>query len=91
LWDLSLTRSWGNSPATARQKELIRKYQPCYDPERLTKFEAGQILTRCFADGSGYEPPTAKQIYVLRQHGYEVSGLSKYDAMKIIRRFKKND
>ena len=88
LWDLNLTRSWGTSPATDKQKELIRRYIPSYDPESLTKFEAGQVLTRCFADGSAYEPPTAKQIYVLRQNGYEVDGLSKYDAMKIIRRLK---
>ena len=45
-------------------------------------------MTRCFAEGAGYERPTAKQIYVLRQNGYEVEGLSRYDAIKIIRRLK---
>ena len=88
LWDLNLTRSWGSSPATEKQKALIRKYIPSYDPERLTKFEAGQILTRCFADGSAYEPPTTRQIYVLRRNGYAVGGLSKYDAIKLIGRLK---
>ena len=88
LWDLNLTRSWGNAPATDKQKALIRRYIPSYDPESLTKFEAGQVLTRCFAEGAGYERPTAKQIYVLRQNGYEVEGLSRYDAIKIIRRLK---
>ena len=88
LWDLNLTRQWGNSEATDKQKALIRKKLPDFDVSSLTKFEAAQILTRCFANSPSYEPPTSKQIYVLRSHGYEVEGLSKYDAMKIIRRLK---
>ena len=88
LWDLNLTRQWGNSEATDKQKALIRKKLPEFDVSSLTKFEAAQILTRCFANSPSYEPPTSKQIYVLRSHGYEVEGLSKYDAMKIIGRLK---
>ena len=88
LWDLNLTRHWGASPATDKQKALIRKYLPGCEVESLTKFDAAQILTRCMANGPAYEPPTEKQVYVLRRNGYEVEGLSKYDAMKIIRRLK---
>lgn len=88
IWDLNLTRSWGNSPATEKQKILIRKYVPNCDVEVLTKFEAAQILTRCMANGFAYEPPTEKQKYFLRHNGYEVEGLSKYDAIKLIGRLK---
>ena len=88
LWDLNLTRLWGNYPATGKQKELVLKYVPRYDVENLTKFEAAQILTRCTAKGPAYEPPTEKQKYVLRRAGYDVEGLSKYDAMKLIGRLK---
>ena len=84
LWDINLMSHWGMTSATDKQKALIRRYLPDYDPENLTKFEAGQILTRCMANGASYQPPTAKQIYFLQQHGYDVEGLSKYDAMKLI-------
>ena len=83
LWDLNLTRHWGNTPASEKQKALIRRNYPEFDVSTLTKFEAGQILTRHFA-----EPPTEKQKYVLRRAGYDVESLSKYDAMQIIRRLK---
>lgn len=91
LWDLSLTKHWGSSPATEKQKALILKHIPSCNVENLTKFKAGQILTRCMAQGPAYEPLTRKQAYVLRQAGYDVTGLSKYDAMKLIRRLKEND
>ena len=83
LWDLNLTRHWGNTPATEKQKALIRRNYPEFNVSTLTKFEAGQILTRHFA-----EPPTEKQKYVLRRAGYDIEGLSKYDAIQIIRRLK---
>lgn len=83
LWDLNLTRHWGNTPATEKQKALIRRNYPEFDVSTLTKFEAGQILTRHFA-----EPPTEKQKHVLRRAGYDIEGLSKYDAIQIIRRLK---
>ncbi len=88
LWDLNLTRSWGDKPATEKQKVLVHKYLPDYDMSKLTKFEAAQILTRCMANGPAYDPPTPKQKYFLKQNGYDVEGLSKYDAMKIIGRLK---
>ncbi len=91
LWDLSLTKHWGGSPATEKQKALILRYIPGCNVDALTKFEAGQILTRCMAQGPAYEPLTARQAYVLRQNGYSVDGLSKYDAMKLIRRLKEDD
>ena len=70
---------------------MILRYIPGCNVESLTKFEAGQILTRCIAQGPAYEPLTARQAYVLRQNGYSVDGLSKYDAMKLIRRLKEDD
>lgn len=83
LWDLNLSRHWGNSPATEKQKSIIRRHYPNFDVRMLTKFEAGQILTRHFA-----EPLTKKQKYILLRAGYDVEGLSKYDAIQIIRRLK---
>lgn len=83
LWDLNITRHWGNTPATEKQKMLIRRHYPEFDVSRLTKFEAGQILTRHFS-----APPTEKQKYFLRRNGYNVEGLNKYDAIQIIRRLK---
>lgn len=83
LWDLNLTRHWGNTPATEKQKALIRRNYPEFDVSSLTKFEAGQILTHHFA-----QPPTEKQKYVLHRAGYDIEGLSKYDAIQIIRRLK---
>ena len=68
LWDLNLTRHWGNTPATEKQKALIRRNYPEFDVSSLTKFEAGQILTRHFA-----EPPTEKQKYVLQRAGYDMT------------------
>lgn len=88
IWDLGITRLWGEMPATEKQKILIRKHVSNCDVERLTKFEAAQILTRCMVKGSAYEPATEKQKYFLRLNGYEVEGLSKYDAMQLIRRLK---
>jgi hypothetical protein len=88
LWDLSLMRHWGQVPATEKQRQLIARYHPELDTSELTKFDAGQIITRCLAKGSAYEPATSKQKYYLMQRGYEVEGLSKYDAQKLIGRLK---
>lgn len=49
LWDLNLAKRWGKRSATDKQKVAIKKYLPNYDVSNLTKLEAGQILTRCFA------------------------------------------
>lgn len=86
LWDLNLTRHWGNTPASEKQKALILHNYPKFDVSSLTKFEAGQILTRHFA-----EPATEKQKYVLRRAGYNVENLSKYDAIQIIRKLKEHE
>ena len=55
-----------------------------FDVSGLTKFEAGEILTRLFAP----EPPTSKQIYFLQSRGYDVSGMTRNEASKIIGRLK---
>ena len=83
LWDLSIAQRWGNVPATEKQKALIQRHFPTLDVAKLTKLEAGQVLTRYFN-----EPATPKQIYLLKRHGYDVEGLSKYDAMKMIKELK---
>ena len=83
LWDLNATRYWGDTPATDKQKALIRRHYPDFDVINLTKFDAAQILTRHFN-----EPATPKQIYFLQRNGYDVEGLSKYDAIRIIGRLK---
>lgn len=52
LWDLRLCKKWGKAPATDSQKNLIRRRGKKYlnnsdiDIDRLTKFEASQILNR---------------------------------------------
>ena len=84
LWDLDLIKTWGNSPASEKQKILIKKKVKGFDVSSLTKFEAGQILTRVLAP----EPPTKKQIYFLQAHGYDVSKLTRNEASKIIGRLK---
>ena len=59
-----------------------------YQEECLASIpDAGAFLI-CMATGPAYEPPTEKQKYFLRRNGYEVEGLSKYEAMKIIGRLK---
>ena len=84
LWDLDLTKRWGNSPATEKQLALIRRRLPDYNADSLTKFEASQILSRFFAP----EPPTPKQIYILRRYGYNTDELTKIEASKLIGRLK---
>lgn len=86
LWDLSLMREWGASPASETQRNMVERYFPDYDTRGMTKFEAGQILTRRF--GESYGPPTEKQKYFLTRRGYDVSGLTKYEAHKLIGRLK---
>ena len=80
LWDLGLIQRWGNSPASEKQKALIKKKVKGFDASNLTKFEAGQILTRVLAP----EPPTKKQIYFLQSQSYDVSGMTRNEASKII-------
>ena len=84
LWDLDLTKSWGGQPASEKQKTLIAKKVKNFNVSDLTKFEAGQILTRLFVP----EPPTKKQIYFLQSRGYDVEGMTRNEASKIIGRLK---
>ena len=84
LWDLDLTKKWGNSPASEKQKSIITKKVKGFDASNLTKFEACQVLTRIFAP----QPPTKRQIYFLQAHGYDTSNLTRNEASKIIGRLK---
>ncbi|MBQ9526885.1 MAG: DEAD/DEAH box helicase [Fretibacterium sp.] len=49
LWDLKSMKHWGRGAASDKQKAIIAERCPGFDVENLTKLEAGQILTRCFA------------------------------------------
>ncbi len=80
LWDLDLAKGWGSYPASEKQKAIIAKKVKGFDVSNLTKFEAGQVLTRLFAP----QPPTEKQIYFLRRRGYDVSNITRQEASKII-------
>jgi len=80
LWDLDLTKRWGEYPASEKQKALIAKKIKGFDVNGLTKFQAGQVLTRLFAP----QPPTQKQIYFLQSRGYDTSKLTRQEASKII-------
>lgn len=48
LWDLSIVKRWGSAQATEKQVEMIRKRCKTYDVDcdKLTKFQASQILNR---------------------------------------------
>lgn len=48
LWDLSIVKKWGKSPASEKQKEQIQRFFRDYDTSELTKLEASQILNRIF-------------------------------------------
>ena len=85
VWDLDIARRWGTAPASDKQKAIIHKKFPDLDVRNLSKFDASQILMRCFAP----EPPTPKQIYFLQAHGIDTSKLSKQEAGKLIGEMKK--
>lgn len=40
----------GRYRATEKQVEMVKRFLPEFDTSGLTKFEAGQILTKCFYD-----------------------------------------
>ena len=52
IWDLTACKRWGKSPATEKQKEMIKRRgkralaKSDIDIDSLTKFEASQILNR---------------------------------------------
>ena len=86
LWDLTLIKSWGDMPATEKQRALVKRIAPLFDSDNLTKFEANQILSRKFAP----EAPTEKQIYFLLRKGYNTNGLTKQEASRLIAKIKGN-
>ena len=86
LWDLTLIKSWGDMPATEKQRALVKRIAPLFDSDKLTKFEANQLLSRKFAP----EAATEKQIYFLLQKGYNTHGLTKQEASRLIAKIKGN-
>ena len=48
LWDLSIVKKWGKTPATDKQIVQVKRFMGNYDTSELTKLEANQILTRMF-------------------------------------------
>lgn len=51
IWDLSLVKKWGKSPASDKQKMQIQRFIKNIDMTELTKLEANQILNRLFYGG----------------------------------------
>lgn len=51
IWDLSLVKKWGRSPASDKQKTQIQRFMKNVDMTELTKLEANQILNRLFYGG----------------------------------------
>lgn len=52
IWDLKQAKKWGKSPASDKQKELVKRKckNADIDIESLTKLQASQILNRIFGD-----------------------------------------
>ena len=48
LWDLSIVKKWGRTPASEKQITQVKRFVKNYDTSELTKLEANQILTRMF-------------------------------------------
>lgn len=48
LWDINRVKGWGRNPATEKQLGIIRRRYKDFDTSRLTKMQAGQILSRIF-------------------------------------------
>lgn len=48
IWDLNAAKHWGKAPATESQMKIIRRRCKGFDSDRLTKFQASQILNRLF-------------------------------------------
>lgn len=48
IWDKNAIKSWGRSPASLKQKQMINRIFKGYDTSTLTKIEANQILNRLF-------------------------------------------
>jgi len=48
LWDKARKKAWGKYPASDKQKNIIKNMYPNIDIANLTKYHAGNILTRGF-------------------------------------------
>ena len=84
LWDREIVKKWGKAPATEKQRAIVRRIAPLFDTEKLTKFEATQILQGQFAPA----PATQKQIYFLQCRGIDTFGLTKQEASRMIAKIK---
>lgn len=46
IWDLSIMKYWGYKPATPKQLQLIKRFLPDFNTDKLNKLQANQILTK---------------------------------------------
>ncbi|MFX1590146.1 MAG: DEAD/DEAH box helicase, partial [Promethearchaeota archaeon] len=46
IWDLSIMKYWGYKPATPKQLQLIKRFLPNFNTDKLNKLQANQILTK---------------------------------------------
>lgn len=46
IWDLSIMKYWGYKPATTKQLQLIKRFLPNFNTDKLNKLQANQILTK---------------------------------------------
>lgn len=46
IWDLSIMKYWGYKPATTKQLQLIKRFLPDFNTDKLNKLQANQILTK---------------------------------------------
>jgi len=52
IWDISVVKKWGKTPASDKQKELIKKRLKNFDTSEVTKAQAMMILNRMFYKGA---------------------------------------
>lgn len=52
IWDTKAVTKWGNSEASDKQKNMIKRFLKDFDTTELTKNEASQILSRLFYKGA---------------------------------------
>lgn len=52
IWDTKQIRKWGKSPASDKQKDMVKRLVKNFDTEELTKSEASQILNRLLYKGA---------------------------------------
>lgn len=52
LWDVSTVKKWGRTPASEKQKMMIKRIFKSFDTSEISKMEAMQILNRAFYKGA---------------------------------------